>query len=44
MRFFLFTRGRTGSTAVIDELDQSGVARATQELFLSYNLATAKNC
>jgi hypothetical protein len=36
-KFFLMTRGRTGSTAVIDELNKSNVICATQELFLNYN-------
>lgn len=33
MFFYLLTRGRTGSTAVIDEIDKSGTLLATQELF-----------
>lgn len=36
IRFFLLTRGRTGSTAVIDELNKTGILCATQELFLKY--------
>lgn len=36
-KFFLVTRGRTGSTAVIDELNKSLGLRATQELFLKYD-------
>ena len=36
-RFFLMTRGRTGSTAVIDELNMSNSLRVAQELFLIYN-------
>ncbi len=33
-KVFLMTRGRTGSTAVIDELNKVSFIRATQELFL----------
>lgn len=33
-KFFVLTRGRTGSTAVMDELNKVSAIRATQELFL----------
>lgn len=36
-KFILFTRGRTGSTAVIDELDKLTNISAAQELFLKYD-------
>jgi hypothetical protein len=36
-KFFLMTRGRTGSTAVIDELSKSMTICALQELFMIYN-------
>jgi hypothetical protein len=36
-KFFLMTRGRTGSTAVIDELNKKHDLRATHELFLKYD-------
>jgi hypothetical protein len=36
-KFFLMTRGRTGSTAIVDELNRSRSLRVTQELFLKYN-------
>ena len=36
-KFFLMTRGRTGSTAVIDELTKSRSLCAMHELFLMYN-------
>jgi sulfotransferase family protein len=35
-RFFLITRGRTGSTAVIDELGKASEICTAQELFLKY--------
>ncbi|ATX80295.1 hypothetical protein Ga0123461_1883 [Mariprofundus aestuarium] len=34
-KFFIFTRGRTGSTAIIDELDNHPDIVALQELFIS---------
>lgn len=36
-KFFLMTRGRTGSTAVIDELNKSNYISAASELFLVYD-------
>lgn len=36
IKFFLMTRGRTGSTAVIDELNNANGLCATQELFIEY--------
>ena len=33
-RFFLYTRGRTGSTPIIDELDSHPQLECHQELFL----------
>jgi LPS sulfotransferase NodH len=33
-KFFIMTRGRTGSTAIIDELSEIGSVRAAQELFI----------
>lgn len=36
-KFFLMTRGRTGSTAVIDELNKSQGLCAARELFLIYD-------
>ncbi len=39
-KFVLLTRGRTGSTAVIDELHQTKGLRAAQELFLTWNFDT----
>lgn len=37
IKFFVMTRGRTGSTAVLDELNKSNNVCATQELFLEYD-------
>lgn len=36
-KFVLVTRGRTGATAVLDELGKAGSLLATQELFLRYS-------
>jgi hypothetical protein len=36
-KFFIMTRGRTGSTAVIDSLNLTNEICAAQELFLKYN-------
>ena len=35
-KFFILTRGRTGSTAIMDELHNSALISATQELFLQW--------
>lgn len=37
-KFFLMTRGRTGSTAVLDELNKCSGICAMQELFLVYDI------
>lgn len=39
-KFFVLTRGRTGSTAVMDELHKSEAISATQELFLIEKIET----
>jgi LPS sulfotransferase NodH len=38
-KFFIMTRGRTGSTAVIDELNKTTQVCAAQELFLKYDFS-----
>ena len=42
-KFFLMTRGRTGSTAVIDELNKCAGFRVAQELFLRYEFNSAND-
>jgi len=42
-KFFLFTRGRTGSTAVLDELNKSNAICATQELFIAEHFSKTPN-
>jgi len=37
INFFLMTRGRTGSTAVVNMLDKSSTLCVTKELFLNYD-------
>ena len=41
--FFIMTRGRTGSTAVIDELGKIDAICAVQELFLKYTFKEKKD-
>lgn len=41
-RFFLFTRGRTGSTAILDELASHMKMLVTMELFLEFNRVEKK--
>lgn len=42
-KFFLITRGRTGSTAVVDELNKCTSLCATQELFLALHFSNIQN-
>ncbi len=42
-KFFLMTRGRTGSTAVLDELNKSSSICATQELFIITHFSNTSN-
>lgn len=42
-KFFLITRGRTGSTAVLDELNKSFNICATQELFIAVHFSKTSN-
>lgn len=42
-KFFLITRGRTGSTAVLDELNKSVAICATQELFILTHFSNISN-
>lgn len=42
-KFFLMTRGRTGSTAVLDELNKSSSICATQELFINTHFSNTSN-
>ena len=42
-KFFLFTRGRTGSTAIIDEIGTLKHIRTAQELFLKFDYRSLLN-
>ena len=42
-RFFVMTRGRTGSTAIIDELNNVKTVMAAQELFIKHEFKGLKN-
>lgn len=41
-KFFLFTRGRTGSTAVMDSLNKTNSIIAAQELFIKYQVKRSR--